>query len=163
MLGTDDRKPDIGVEVLARHIGQPHRHIGQLRKPLGLVGIGDEARRIDDDLAAVEPGVKNIAEYFGRAGVPPFRRQHADADRTAEFPVNIDAEGPGIGQIVVAIGDACSGNSTTRAFAQIGAVAQPIDFFLFLGSFGEAIIDVIEQVRAASDGRGRKLRPRTSY
>ena len=35
VIGTHHRKPGIGIEIIARQIGQPHRQIGQFRKPLG--------------------------------------------------------------------------------------------------------------------------------
>jgi hypothetical protein len=57
-------------------------------------------------LASIEARVKNIAEQFGCIGHPAFRRQDVKPDRTAEFSVNIDPEGPGIGRIVIAIADA---------------------------------------------------------
>ena len=66
MLGTNQRKPDIGIEILAGQIGQPQRQIGKFRKPLGFFGIGDETGRIDENLALVEARVKDIAEQFGR-------------------------------------------------------------------------------------------------
>ena len=72
MLGTNERESGIGVEILARQIGQPQRQIGKLRKPLGFFGICNKTGRIDENLASIEARVKNIAEQIGRTGHPPF-------------------------------------------------------------------------------------------
>jgi hypothetical protein len=66
MLGADNRKTEVGIEIFASHIGQAQRDVRQLRKPLGLVGIGDEPGGIDDDLAAIEPRPQKLAEHLGR-------------------------------------------------------------------------------------------------
>ena len=106
MLGTNERKPGIGIEIFACQKDQPHRQIGKLRKPLGFFRVCDKTSRIDENLALIEARMKNIAEQLGRIGHPPFRRQHVEAERTAEFSVNIDSERPGIGRIVITIADA---------------------------------------------------------
>ncbi len=72
MLGTNERKPGIGIEIFTCQIGQPHRQIGKLGETLGLFGVCDKTSRIDENLASIEAGVKNIAEQFGRIGHPPF-------------------------------------------------------------------------------------------
>jgi len=131
MLGAHDREPEIGAEIFACQIGQPQRQIGQFRKALDPVGIGDETGRVDDDLAAVEPRVEDLAERFIRAGLPPFGRQHADTDGTVQFTVEKDAECPGVRQVVILIGDALFGGFLHRALTKIGPVPKIVDFFFF--------------------------------
>ena len=65
VLGTNEREPGIGVEMLACHIGQPHRQIGQLREPPGFFRICSKTKRIDENFALIEARVKNIAEQVG--------------------------------------------------------------------------------------------------
>ncbi len=69
VLGADDGKAKIGIEVFAGHVGQPQRHIGQFRKALHLVRIGDETRGVDDDLALIELRKQDLAKSLGRAGL----------------------------------------------------------------------------------------------
>ena len=72
MRGANDRKPGIGVEILAREVSQPQRQIGKLGKPLGLFRVCDKTSRIDENLAFIETRVKDIAEQLGRIGHAPF-------------------------------------------------------------------------------------------
>jgi hypothetical protein len=155
MFGPDDGETHVGIEIFARHIGEAKRHIGQFRKPLHLVGISNEAGWIDDNLAAVQPGVQNFAEGLVRARLPPFGRQHADADRTVELAEQVNAKRPGIGQIVVLIGDALGSGGLDRPLAQVGPVPQVVDLLFFLGRLRQTIIDLIQQVRTPSQSRTR--------
>jgi hypothetical protein len=92
--------------MLACHIGQPKRQIGKLREPPRFFGVCSKTKRIDENLALIEARVKNIGEQVGCTGDPTFRRQDVEAERTAEFSVDIDSEHPGVGRIIVTIADA---------------------------------------------------------
>src|ERR1700732_2579665 len=106
VLGTNERKPGIGVEMLACRISQPQRQIGKLWEPLGLFGVCNKTSRIDENFALIAARVKHIAARFGCKGHSPFLRQDAEAKKPTEFPVNIDPERRGIGRIVITIADA---------------------------------------------------------
>ncbi len=59
----------------------------------------------------------------------------------------MDAEDPGIGQIVELVGDAPFGGFLDHAFARVGAIAQMIDF-VFLGRcLRKTIIDPLQQAQ----------------
>src|SRR5260370_9392221 len=103
MLRTNDGQSNVGVEVNACDITQPHRRIGKFRKTLRLFGVGDKAGWVDKDPTLVKLGVKQLAEQLDRWRHPPFRRQHADTDRAAKLALQVDAKGPGIRRIVVFI------------------------------------------------------------
>ena len=162
MFGTDIRKADIGIEVSARHIAEPHRDVGQFGEWLCLLGIGDEAGRIDDDLARIELGMNEIGEHFGQGRSPPFRGQDADTNRTAKLVVQVDAEREVVGQVVIPVRDPLRFRGQDRTLPQVGPVAQMVDLVLFLGGFGEPVVDVLEGIRGALVP-ARLLQPRTSY
>src|SRR3984957_14092458 len=91
--------------MLACHIGQPQRQIGELGELPRFFRKGSKANRIDESFALVEARVKDIAEQFGGRRSPTFRSQHVEAERTAQLPVNINSEYPSVGRIVETIGD----------------------------------------------------------
>ena len=124
MLGANERKSGIGIEIFTRQKDQPHRQIGKLRKTLGLFGVCDKTSRIDEDFALIEARVKNIAKQLGGIGRPPFRRQDVETDRATEFSVNIDSERQGIGRIVVTIADSLGLRRQDQSAVQIGPVAH---------------------------------------
>src|SRR5215468_12456239 len=66
-----------------------------------------------------------------------------------ELAANVDAKDEIVRQIIVTVGDAFRFRRKDRAFAQIGTVAQPVDFVLFLGRVGAPIVDMFQRIDAA--------------
>src|SRR5262249_58594928 len=126
----------------------------QLRQAADLVRISNKAGGVDDDLALVEHREKDLAKGLRRAGLPPFRGQQADADGAVELAEQVYAEGEGVRQVVILIGDALLGRFLDRALAQIGPVAEVVDFLLFIAGLGQTVIDLFEKIRTPSIGRG---------
>src|SRR5713226_4596465 len=160
MFGADVGKPDIGIEMAARDIAQPHRDIGKLGKRFRLVGIRDEAGRIDDDLPPLEFRMQKVGKHFRRGRSPVLRGQDADAYRTAKLAPNIHPECKVVGQVIVTIGNALGFRWQDRALTEIGTVAQTINLVLVLRRFGETVVYMFEGIGGAfrdkSDGFGRR-------
>ena len=82
---------------------------------------------------------------------------HADTNGTVEFPMKVNAEGPGVGSIFELIDHALVSRRPDSAFAQIGAVAKIVDLFLLLRRRGQPIVDLIHQIQTTSTGHDSSL------
>src|ERR1700722_9983543 len=140
------------MEVAARHIGEPQGHVRQFRKALLPGRIGNKAGRIDEDLALIQLRLQQIRKYGDRGSVGTFRRSDADADRTYEAAVAINAAKPGIGQVVKTVSDPSIAIWFDGALLEIGAVAETIDGVLFRFGPCQAIVDLIKQLNPAPKG-----------
>src|SRR5882724_6253626 len=152
VLGAYGGQAQVGMEVAARHIGEPQRHVRQFRKSFLPARIGDKAGRIDDDLALIQLRLEQIRKYGDRGSVRTFRRRYAEPDGTYEDAVEINAENPGIGQVVKTVGDPSIAIWLDGALLQISAVAQAIDGVLFRFGLCQAIVDLIKQLNPAPKG-----------
>ena len=92
-----------------------------------------------------EFGLQQIAKGIDRRRVVIVSRCHADANGACQFAVEIDAENPGVRQIVEAVGQSLIGARLDGALMQIGSVSQAVDGFFFSFRFCQAIVDLIEQ------------------
>ena len=78
-----------------------------------------------------------------------FRRGHADADGTGQHPLIVDAENPGIRQIVKTIADLEIRIGLDCPLIEVGIIAQAVNSVLFSFSFRQAIVDLVKQFDAA--------------
>src|SRR3984957_9521177 len=140
------------MEIAARHIGEPQGHVRQFRKSFLPGRIGNKTGRIDEDLALIQLRLQQIRKYSDRGSVGTFRRSDADADGTYEDAVEINAENPGIGQVVKTVGDPSIAIWLDGALLEIGAVAETIDGVLFRFGPRQAIVDLVEQLNPAPKG-----------
>src|SRR4051794_11095991 len=93
--------------------------------------------------------MNEIGEHLGGWRAAPLGAQHANPDRAVKLVLNIDSEGEVIGQVIISVGDALGVRRQDCALAQIGTIAQTINFFLFFASFSETVINMLEGIRTA--------------
>jgi hypothetical protein len=77
-----------------------------------------------------------------------FRRGDADTNGACEDAFEINAEYPGIGELIKAIGHFPIGIGLNRGLVQVGAITQLIDRVLVGFGFRQPIVDSIEQLDA---------------
>src|ERR1700733_8509902 len=120
---ADGRGADIDAEMFACNVSEPQRDVWKLRILGSANGIGDEAVGVDDNLALGQFGLEQVRKGIDGRRVAMLGRRDADTNRTGQLAAEVNAENPGIRQIVEAIGQALIGPGVDGSFVDIGPIS----------------------------------------